>query len=63
MEAFSRYFAEATLDDPKAAGVRALIPGFHRPPGTAAAAKARNWVRSRSTPTTFPDNRGLSRRP
>jgi hypothetical protein len=40
VEAFSRYFAEATLDDPKAAGVRALIPGFRRPraraPGAAA---------------------------
>jgi hypothetical protein len=46
VEAFSRYFAEATLDDPKAAGVRALIPGFHRPPGTC----TRRRCRTRSPP-------------
>jgi len=40
VEAFFRYFAEATLDDSKAVGVRALIPDFRRPraraPGAAA---------------------------
>jgi len=40
VEAFYRYFAEGSLDDAKAPGVRALIPDFRRPraraPGAAA---------------------------
>jgi hypothetical protein len=46
VEAFFRYFAEATLDDSKAAGVRALIPDFCRPPSTC----TRRHCRTRSPP-------------